>query len=52
MITIENYLKARRTIAEYEQQLNKPAVVSRYLKMAISSFGKFSNDNYDIVGIM
>ena len=52
MITIQDYLKARRIIAEYKQQLNKPAVISRYLKMVIPSFGKFSNDNYDIVGVM
>ena len=43
-----------------EQNLNKPKnsalniylVISRYLKMALPSFGKFTNGMYDIVGVM
>ena len=43
-----------------EQNLNKPQnsalniylVISRYLKMALPSFGKFTNGIYDIVGVM
>lgn len=43
-----------------EQNLNKSQnsalniylVISRYLKMALPSFGKFTNGMYDIVGVM
>jgi hypothetical protein len=35
-----------------EQNLNIYLVISRYLKMVIPSFGKFTNGMYDIVGVM
>ena len=54
MITKEDYLEAKKVVLIYRQQLNKQYVICmcRYFQMLIPQFGKFSNGDYDIVGVL
>lgn len=51
MIDKYTYIEYTKSIVEYKMSSHKHPFIYRYIKMMKPRFGKFSNGDYDILGI-